>query len=66
MKDGLIYYSRFLDDIKKRIRQAQTRAVLSANAEMIILQKYVKIRKKSFILTGSFKISSCGIGMGEV
>jgi predicted nuclease of restriction endonuclease-like (RecB) superfamily len=37
LKDGLKYYSQFLDEIKKRIRQAQTRAVLSANAEMILM-----------------------------
>lgn len=35
IKNQLIHYSELLDRIKTRIRQGQTRAVLSANAEMI-------------------------------
>ncbi len=35
IKNQLIHYSELLDRIKARIRQGQTRAVLSANAEMI-------------------------------
>ena len=35
MKNQLIHYSELLDRIKTRIRQGQTRAALSANAEMI-------------------------------
>lgn len=35
IKNQLIQYSELLDRIKTRIRQGQTRAVLSANAEMI-------------------------------
>ncbi len=35
IKNQLIQYSELLDRIKARIRQGQTRAVLSANAEMI-------------------------------
>lgn len=35
IKNQLIHYSDLLDKIKARIRQGQTRAVLSANAEMI-------------------------------
>ncbi len=34
-KYGLIEYGRFLDEIKTRIHQGQTRAMLSANAELI-------------------------------
>ncbi|MFO8050885.1 MAG: DUF1016 N-terminal domain-containing protein [Thermoplasmatota archaeon] len=37
MKDELVLYGRFLDEVKSRIRQAQTQAVLSANAEMIMM-----------------------------
>jgi predicted nuclease of restriction endonuclease-like (RecB) superfamily len=33
----LIYYSDLLGDIKARIRQAQIKAILSANAEMILM-----------------------------
>jgi len=35
IKNQLIHYNELLDKIKARIRQGQTRAVLSANAEMI-------------------------------
>lgn len=35
-KPNLSFYSHLLDDIKTRIRQGQTRAVLSANQEMIL------------------------------
>ena len=37
MADELIGYADLLHEIKKRIRQAQVRAVLSANKEMILL-----------------------------
>jgi len=37
MVDELIQYATLLDDIKARIRRAQTRAVLSANLEMLAL-----------------------------
>ncbi len=37
MADELIGYADLLQEIKKRIRQAQVRAVLSANKEMILL-----------------------------
>ena len=37
MADELIRYADLLHEIKKRIRQAQVRAVLSANKEMILL-----------------------------
>ncbi len=33
----LTFYNNLLTDIKQRIRQAQTKAILSANAEMISL-----------------------------
>jgi hypothetical protein len=33
----LIHYSDLLGDIKARIRQAQIKATLSANAEMILM-----------------------------
>ncbi len=35
MTSDLIFYGELLVDIKDRIRQAQTRATLSANAEML-------------------------------
>lgn len=35
--DGLILYHGLLSDIKNRVRQAQHRAALSANAEMILM-----------------------------
>ena len=34
---GISFYSGLLGDIKTRIRQAQIKATLSANAEMILL-----------------------------
>ena len=37
MSKELRHYTSLLDDIKHRIRQAQTRAVLSANREMLLL-----------------------------
>ena len=37
MKNDLQHYADLLDTIKARIRQAQTRASLSANAEMILM-----------------------------
>ena len=37
MTGKLIHYASLLDDIKDRIRQAQTRAVISANREMLVL-----------------------------
>lgn len=37
MTDELVDYGSLLDDVKGRIRQAQTRAVLSANREMLAL-----------------------------
>jgi hypothetical protein len=37
MTGELIHYGSFLDDIKGRICRAQTRAVLSANREMLAL-----------------------------
>ncbi len=33
----LIFYSSILEDIKSRIRLAQTKATLAANAELILL-----------------------------
>jgi predicted nuclease of restriction endonuclease-like (RecB) superfamily len=36
-KEGLAFYRDLLGDIKIRVRQAQHRAVLSANAEMILM-----------------------------
>jgi predicted nuclease of restriction endonuclease-like (RecB) superfamily len=33
----LIFYNKLLIDIKQRIRQAQTKAILSANSEMIFM-----------------------------
>lgn len=42
-KSNLAHYSQLLDEIKNRIRQGQTRAILSANAEMI--QMYWDIGK---------------------
>jgi len=36
-KDGLAFYRDLLGDIKTRVRHAQHRAVLSANAEMILM-----------------------------
>jgi predicted nuclease of restriction endonuclease-like (RecB) superfamily len=36
-KTGLVLYGNLLRDIKTRIRQAQTKAMLSANAEMIAM-----------------------------
>jgi len=65
LRDELVQYGRFLDDIRTRIRQAQTRAVMSANAEMIIFQRYVRIRNLPFIVTESSRDSCCGIGIGE-
>jgi len=37
MKKELIQYGELLNAVKSRIRQAQTKAILSANAEMILL-----------------------------
>src|SRR3990170_8159537 len=37
MSKGLIHYADLLGDIKARIRQAQIKAGLSANAEMILM-----------------------------
>jgi hypothetical protein len=37
MKESLAHYRDLLGDIKTRVRQAQNRAVLAANAEMICL-----------------------------
>ncbi|MBU4002603.1 MAG: DUF1016 domain-containing protein, partial [Proteobacteria bacterium] len=37
MSSDLIFYSGLLVEIKDRIRQAQTRAALSANTEMIAM-----------------------------
>lgn len=37
MNSDLVFYSSLLTEIKNRIRQAQTRAALSANAEMIAM-----------------------------
>lgn len=37
MNKELGYYTSLLDDIKHRIQQAQTKAVLSANREMLLL-----------------------------
>lgn len=37
MSKGLIHYADLLGDIKTRIRQAQVKATLSANAEMILM-----------------------------
>lgn len=36
-KSDLILYSQLLADIKERVRHAQQRAILSANAEMILM-----------------------------
>ncbi len=36
-KDELILYTQLLSDIKQRVRQSQHRAVLSANAEMVVM-----------------------------
>jgi hypothetical protein len=36
-KEQIQLYKALLGDIKSRIRQAQTKAVLSANAEMIAM-----------------------------
>jgi len=36
-KTSLVIYSNLLRDIKARIRQAQVKATLSANAEMITM-----------------------------
>jgi len=36
-KNELILYTQLLSDIKQRVRQSQHRAVLSANAEMIVM-----------------------------
>jgi len=36
-KNELVLYSQLLSDIKGRVRNAQHRAVLSANAEMILM-----------------------------
>ena len=36
-KSDLILYSQLLADIKERVRYAQQRAILSANAEMILM-----------------------------
>ncbi len=36
-KSGLVFYGVLLTDIKTRIRQAQLKATLSANAEMIAM-----------------------------
>ena len=37
MSNKLAFYGELLGEIKNRIRQAQVKAVLSANAEMILL-----------------------------
>ena len=37
MSNDLTHYASLLDDVKTRIRQAQTKAVFSANAELILL-----------------------------
>ncbi len=37
MGNELVRYSELLTAVKSRIRQAQTRAMLSANAEMIMM-----------------------------
>ena len=34
---GIVFYANLLSDIKTRIRQAQVKATLSANAEMIMM-----------------------------
>ncbi|RCV65885.1 Protein of unknown function (DUF1016) [Methanophagales archaeon] len=34
---GIVLYANLLSDIKTRIRQAQVKATLSANAEMIMM-----------------------------
>lgn len=39
MNSDLIFYNSLLNEIKNRIRQAQIRAVISANAEMILMYK---------------------------
>lgn len=36
-KTSIAFYRELLTDIKARVRQAQTRAVLAANAEMILM-----------------------------
>ena len=36
-KTGIVLYGNLLSDIKTRIRQAQVKATLSANAEMIMM-----------------------------
>ncbi len=49
-QDGLTYYRDLLGDIKTRVRQAQHRAALSANAEMIIMYwdigRMIAVRQK--------------------
>ena len=37
MNSDLIFYNSLLNEIKNRIRQAQLRAAISANAEMILM-----------------------------
>ena len=37
MNSDLVFYSSLLHEIKTRIRQAQVKAVVSANAEMILM-----------------------------
>lgn len=37
MKSEIAHYSQLLDTVKIRIRQAQVKATLSANAEMILM-----------------------------
>lgn len=37
MSSDLVFYGGLLTEIKDRIRQAQTKAALSANAEMIAM-----------------------------
>lgn len=37
MNSNLVFYSGLLTEVKDRIRQAQTRAALSANTEMILM-----------------------------